>query len=69
MRYFPFESDEYAMTMGTRALGTGGLIEIDEHYREEVMLKRRLLEEDYASYFRAGRETLDWHGSIPRLLH
>ena len=68
MRYFPFENDEYAMTMGTRALGTAELIEIDEHYREELGLKRALLAQDYAEYFRAGRETEDAQWEVVRLL-
>jgi dimethylamine monooxygenase subunit A len=68
MRYFPFDGETYAMTMGTRALGMERVIEIDEGYREEVGLKRRLLEEDYASYFRAGRETEEAQWEVVRLL-
>jgi hypothetical protein len=62
--YFPFAQDNYAMTLGVRALGPEeSLIEVDEaHYRDELALKEALLTGDLRARFQAepGTESLQW---------
>lgn len=53
LRHFPF-TDKFDLRMGTSPLtDTAPMIECDEHYEEEVALKRKLLEGDPRYYFRA----------------
>ena len=56
--YFPFEHDQFTMSMGVQALGPGSLIEIDrDHYKEEIALKHQLLVEDTPYYCQALPQT------------
>ncbi len=56
LKYFPFTSS--FDKMGTSALPSENLIvEIDEHYYEEIILKRRLLQNDHAYYYQASTVT------------
>lgn len=61
--YFPLESDEYAMTMGTRAVPVDTLIEVDPAlYRDELALKDEILASDYRYHFQAppATDALQW---------
>ncbi len=60
--YFPIDGDEYTMTMNARALTGDHLIEVDEHYREELALKETILAGDKRYYYQAspGTEALQW---------
>ncbi|GAB3797346.1 DUF3445 domain-containing protein [Spirosoma humi] len=60
--YFPF-NQQFNEKMGTLPLAENqGLMEVDEHYRTEVALKRKLLTELPAYYFQAlpGYESAQW---------
>lgn len=60
--YFPFDQ-QFNEKMGTLPLAENqGLIEVDEHYRAEVALKRKLLTELPAYYVQAlpGYESAQW---------
>lgn len=59
LRYFPF-GERYHSGMGARPLQAGEpLCEVDPaRYAAEVGLKRRLLSETHAEYFRGGSQTL-----------
>ncbi|GER89579.1 hypothetical protein KDW_37410 [Dictyobacter vulcani] len=62
-QYFPFDVDHFSMTMGTRALGKGFVIEVDPAcYHAEITLKQRLLNDDTSYYFQAlpHTEPLQW---------
>ena len=53
LRYFPFAST-FDLKMGTNALAADHpVVEIDDHYLEEVLLKRKLLNESHEYYFKA----------------
>lgn len=57
--YFPFDADEYALTMGVRALAPDCLIEVDPaHYRAELALKGAILAGDYRYYYQAAQGTM-----------
>ncbi len=52
--YFPFTSETYTQTMGTRPLGDRGLVEIDTpHYDAEIALKAQILASDLRYYAQA----------------
>lgn len=58
LRYFPF-SEKYDLKMGTTALASElDVVECDEHYEKEVMLKRKLLSEKHAYYFQSNKNTM-----------
>jgi hypothetical protein len=49
--YFPFERDDYALTMNARLLPLDRLIEIDPaHYRQQVDEKAAILDSDHRYY-------------------
>ena len=53
LRYFPFPS-KFDLKMGTTPLPNDNpIVEIDEQYYDEVMLKRKLLQEDHSYYYRS----------------
>ncbi len=57
LKYFPFTSS--FEKMGTSALSAENpLAEIDEHYYSEVMLKRKLLDDDHSYYYKASPVTI-----------
>ncbi|WP_201374958.1 heme-dependent oxidative N-demethylase subunit alpha family protein [Ktedonobacter robiniae] len=57
------------MAMGTQALESGRLIEIDpDHYAPEIQLKRALLTNDQNHYLHAPQETLPAQWEIVELL-
>lgn len=60
--YFPFNASDFNMTMGTQALGTNNLIEVDQHYHDELALKNQLLTHNHQRYFQAlpMTEPLQW---------
>lgn len=51
--YFPFDTDQWAMTMNARALPIDCLIEVDRHYRAELAEKEAILTSDYRYYFQS----------------
>ena len=58
LKYFPFTSS--FEKMGTSAFpAENPLAEIDEHYYNEVMLKRKLLDDDHAYYYQASPVTIN----------
>ena len=62
LSYFPFDRDEFRLTMDARALGDAPLIEVGEGYHEQIALKARITAEDYPLVFHAPPETepLQW---------
>ena len=57
--YFPFERDEYALTMNARLLPLDRLIEIDPpHYRRQVDERAALLADDHRYYCQMPPETI-----------
>jgi hypothetical protein len=57
IKYFPF-TEKFDLKMGTSALSADQpFIECDVEYATEVLLKRKLLEEDHKYYFRANQNT------------
>jgi hypothetical protein len=56
--YFPFKAGDFSMTMGTQALGTVNLIDIDHHYQNELALKNELLAHNHRRFFQALPDTL-----------
>jgi hypothetical protein len=68
--YFPFDTDEYALTMNARALAVDCLIEVEpSRYRAELAEKDAILATDYRYYYQAPPETeaMQWE-SIALLL-
>ena len=60
MRYFPLTSDLFSQTIGVRALAADeNLIEVTEHYHEEIKLKRQLLDSRRQEYASLPADTLD----------
>jgi dimethylamine monooxygenase subunit A len=58
IRYFPF-TEKFDLKMGTSVLpGDQPFIECDEEYMKEVQLKRNLLVQDHAYYFKAAESTI-----------
>jgi dimethylamine monooxygenase subunit A len=58
LHYFPFDSDDYEMTMNARA-GVSSLIEIDPaEYHHELRLKEDILASDYTYYFQCADKCL-----------
>jgi dimethylamine monooxygenase subunit A len=61
--YFPFEADEFALTMNARALAVDRLIEVEpDRYRAELAEKAAILASDRRYYFQAppGTEPPAW---------
>lgn len=57
LRYFPFSST-FDLKMGTTPLATDHpVVEIDENYHDEILLKRKLLQEDPSYYYQASPVT------------
>ena len=57
--YFPFERDEYALTMNARLLPLDRLIEIDPpHYRRQVAERVALLADDHRYYCQMPPDTI-----------
>lgn len=55
--YFPFPST-FDLKMGTAPLPGGNqLVEMDQHYGDEIALKRKILEEDHPYYYQASSST------------
>lgn len=68
--YFPFDTDEYALTMNARALAVDCLIEVEPTlYRAELAEKDTILASDYRYYYQAppSTEAMQWE-SIALLL-
>jgi dimethylamine monooxygenase subunit A len=56
--YFPF-SNTFDLKMGTAPLpDENRIVEVDEHYRSEVLQKRKLLSEDHPYYYQSSPDTL-----------
>lgn len=60
--YFPFQDDSFNMTMGIQTLGNADLIEIDNHYQDELALKNELLTQNHQRFYQAlpGTSSLHW---------
>lgn len=60
--YFPFKAGDFSMTLGTQALGTRNLIDIDQHYHTELALKNELLVHNHQRFFQAlsNTQALQW---------
>lgn len=61
--YFPFDSDQFALTMNARALAVASLIEVEpDKYRAELAEKDAILAGDYRYYYQAppGTEAMQW---------
>ena len=57
LKYFPFPS-AFDLRMGTAQLAPEfPVVEIDEHYRDEILLKRKLLQENHSYYYAASPAT------------
>ncbi len=57
--YFPFERDDYALTMNARLLMSDRLIEIDlPHYRRQLAEKAAILDSDHRYYCQAPPDTI-----------
>jgi len=57
--YFPFERDDYALTMNARILPLDRLIEIDlPHYRQQLDEKAAILARDHRYYCRTPSDTV-----------
>ena len=57
LKYFPFPS-AFDLRMGTAPLAPEyPVVEIDEHYRDEILLKRKLLQENHSYYYAASPAT------------
>ena len=53
LKYFPF-APAFDLKMGTASLAPDyPVVEIDENYRDEILLKRKLLLQDHAYYYKA----------------
>ena len=59
LRFFPF-GDRFEAGMGAKALGEGdALIDLElPHYRDEILLKRSLLDGFPGDYYRGGPELM-----------
>src|SRR6266480_3151846 len=67
--YFPFDDDTFKMIMGVKALNDNSLIEVDhESYRDEIVLKKKLLLDDYDQYFQGPPETENSQWEVVELL-
>ncbi len=57
LKYFPFPS-AFDLRMATAPLAPEyPVVEIDEHYRDEILLKRKLLQENHSYYYAASPAT------------
>ena len=57
LKYFPF-APAFDLKMGTASLMPDHpVVEIDENYRDEILLKRKLLQQDHSYYYKAAPAT------------